>query len=154
MIGRVIESKSSGTRLNYAVPADLLAKFVAGEQQQPAVATSRTGTKADLGIRLFALGGRRAPAYIDRVLPGGPAAASPAGHAVRTAMIVASIVAMSRSSLADTEKASAAATEIVRPERRTRARASNRSPTAGARKFALNSTVRTSVGDGNPHMAA
>jgi len=76
MIGRVIESKSSGTRLNYAVPADLLAKFVAGEETPtPNVATSAPG-KADLGIRLFSLGGRRGPAYIDRVAPGGPAAAA------------------------------------------------------------------------------
>jgi serine protease Do len=75
MIGRVIESKSTGTRLNYAVPADLLAKFVAGEEPMP-MAVARPGTKADLGIRLFALGGRRAPAYIDRVVAGGPAAAA------------------------------------------------------------------------------
>jgi S1-C subfamily serine protease len=79
MIGRVIESKSSGTRLNYAVPADLLARFVSGDSQ-PVVAASPTSPaatgKADLGIRLFALGGRRGPAYIDRVLPGGPAAAA------------------------------------------------------------------------------
>jgi S1-C subfamily serine protease len=34
------------------------------------------GAKADLGIRLFALGGRRAPAFIDRVIPGSPAAAA------------------------------------------------------------------------------
>jgi serine protease Do len=75
MIGRVIESKSTGTRLNYAVPADLLARFVAGDEAQP-MAAVRPGTKADLGIRLFALGGRRAPAYIDRVVAGGPAAAA------------------------------------------------------------------------------
>jgi S1-C subfamily serine protease len=79
MIGRVIESKSSGTRLNYAVPADLLARFVAGESSTPLIASpqsSNTTTKADLGIRLFSLGGRRGPAYVDRVLPGGPAAAA------------------------------------------------------------------------------
>jgi len=76
MIGRVIESKSSGTRLNYAVPADLLAKFVAGDLQPSASVSTNTAGKADLGIRLFALGGRRAPAYIDRVVPGGPAAAA------------------------------------------------------------------------------
>ncbi|HEX5105757.1 MAG TPA: trypsin-like peptidase domain-containing protein, partial [Pirellulaceae bacterium] len=75
MIGRVIESKSTGTRLNYAVPADLLAAFVRGEEIKPMVAAT-PGQKADLGIRLFALGGRKAPAYIDRVAPGGPAAAS------------------------------------------------------------------------------
>lgn len=73
MIGRVIESKSTGTRLNYAVPADLLARFVRGEELKPLVATT-PGQKADLGIRLFALGGRKAPAYIDRVIAGGPAA--------------------------------------------------------------------------------
>jgi serine protease Do len=76
MIGRVIESKSTGTRLNYAVPSDLLAAFVRGEETRPMVASSQPGQKADLGIRLFALGGRKAPAYIDRVIPGGPAAAA------------------------------------------------------------------------------
>jgi serine protease Do len=75
MIGRVIESKSTGTRLNYAVPGDLLAAFVRGEETKPMVAAT-PGQKADLGIRLFALGGRKAPAYIDRVIPGGPAAAA------------------------------------------------------------------------------
>lgn len=72
MIGRVIESKSTNTRLNYAVPADLLAKFVRGEDVPPVV-SNNPGTKADLGIRLFALGGRKSPAYVDRVLPGSPA---------------------------------------------------------------------------------
>ncbi|HMC12552.1 MAG TPA: trypsin-like peptidase domain-containing protein, partial [Pirellulaceae bacterium] len=76
MIGRVIESKSSGTRLNYAVPTDLLAKFVAGEADPSIASNSKVTAKADLGIRLFLLGGRRAPAYIDRVSPGSPAAAA------------------------------------------------------------------------------
>jgi len=76
MIGRVIESKSSGTRLNYAVPVDLLAKFVAGEESPPMAVVSNAAAKADLGIRLFALGGRKGPAYIDRVVAGGPAASA------------------------------------------------------------------------------
>lgn len=75
MIGRVIESKSTGTRLNYAVPSDLLAAFVRGDEVKPTI-VANAGQKADLGIRLFALGGRKAPAYIDRVIPGGPAAAA------------------------------------------------------------------------------
>jgi serine protease Do len=75
MIGRVIEAKSTNTRLNYAVPVDLLGKFVRGEETAPIVVAS-PGNKSDLGIRLFALGGRRAPAYIDRVIPGSPAAAA------------------------------------------------------------------------------
>jgi len=76
MIGRVIESKSTSTRVNYAVPADLLARFVSGETP-PAIAVApapASTAKAHLGIRLFGLGGRRGPAFIDRVTPGGPAA--------------------------------------------------------------------------------
>lgn len=75
MIGRVIEAKSTNTRLNYAVPVDLLGKFVRGEETTPMVAAV-PGNKSDLGIRLFALGGRKAPAYIDRIIPGSPAAAA------------------------------------------------------------------------------
>jgi serine protease Do len=73
MIGRVIEAKSTNTRLNYAVPVDLLGKFVRGEETAPPSA-STSNNKADLGIRLFALGGRKAPAFIDTVVSGGPAA--------------------------------------------------------------------------------
>jgi serine protease Do len=76
MIGRVIESKSSGTRLNYAVPVDLLAEFVAGNNSSKPSPRSTVAAKADLGIRLFSLGGRRGPAFIDRVIPGSPAAAA------------------------------------------------------------------------------
>lgn len=75
LVGKVIEGKTTGTRLNYAVPADLLQKFISGEEQPaPAVAPTPMGGKGELGIRLFALGGRKSPAYIDRVLPGSPAA--------------------------------------------------------------------------------
>jgi serine protease Do len=75
MIGKVIESKSTQTRLNYAVPNDLLHKFLIGEPiKSTAPKTYTGGKKAVLGIRLFTLGGRRAPAYIDRVKPGSPAA--------------------------------------------------------------------------------
>ena len=74
MIGKVIESKSTQTRLNYAVPNDLLHKFLIGEPIKITTPKTLTGGKAVLGIRLFTLGGRRAPAYIDRVKPGSPAA--------------------------------------------------------------------------------
>ncbi len=73
MIGRVIEAKSTNTRLNYAVPVDLLGKFIRGEEAPPLVAAT-SDSKADLGIRLFALGGRKAPAFIDSVVSGSPAA--------------------------------------------------------------------------------
>lgn len=78
MIGRVIESRATNTRLNYAIPADLLKAFVDGKEESPMVASAGpmppAGAKAELGIRLFALGGRKSPAYIDRVIPGSPAA--------------------------------------------------------------------------------
>lgn len=78
MVGRVIESRATNTRLNYAIPADLLKAFVEGKEEQPAVASGDpmppSGAKAELGIRLFALGGRKSPAYIDRIIPGSPAA--------------------------------------------------------------------------------
>lgn len=75
MIGRVIESKSTNTRLNYAVPADTLLKFMLGEEPAPMVTqTPSTGAKGELGIRLFALGGRKSPAFIDRVIPNSAAA--------------------------------------------------------------------------------
>lgn len=73
LIGRIIEGKRTNTRLNYVVPTDLLAQFVAGKEPTPAAVAS-TGAKGEVGIRLFGLGGRKGPAFIDRVLPGSPAA--------------------------------------------------------------------------------
>ena len=76
MIGRMMESKRTNVRLNYAVPATLLATFVAGKK---AIAKKGTNPKGkagpfDLGIRLFRLGGKRGPAFVDRVVAGSPAA--------------------------------------------------------------------------------
>lgn len=72
MIGKVIEGKSTNTRLNYAVPNDVLYAFFTGKDMGGSKTPVAKG-KAVLGIRLFALGGRNAPAYIDRVRPGSPA---------------------------------------------------------------------------------
>ena len=71
MIGKIIESKRTNTRLNYAVPIDQLQQFFAGQAQvaAPPPATA----KATLGIRLFTLSGPRGPAYVDRLEAGGPA---------------------------------------------------------------------------------
>lgn len=77
MIGRLMESKATSTRLNYAVPVDLLAAFQKNEQPQTPLTVTPTNTvKSETGIRLFALGGKRDPAYIDRVVPNSPAAAA------------------------------------------------------------------------------
>jgi serine protease Do len=75
LIGKVIEGKTTGTRLNYAIPADLLKRFLHGDETPPPVTTNvPMSEKGELGIRLFALGGRKSPAYIDRVIPGSAAA--------------------------------------------------------------------------------
>ncbi|MCH7728323.1 MAG: serine protease, partial [Planctomycetes bacterium] len=70
MIGKVIESNSTNTRLNYAIPSDVLHMYLSGKE--PVVDTTKPGKKVSLGIRLFKLAGRNSPAYIDRVLRGSP----------------------------------------------------------------------------------
>lgn len=76
MIGKIIESKSTNTRLNYAIPSDRLREFMENKATTPVVVTPPVGSsgKPDLGIRLFRLSGKRAPAFIDRVMPDSPAA--------------------------------------------------------------------------------
>ena len=73
-IGRVINSTETNTRLNYAVPGELLRQFVAGTLAEPDPAVTRKSkVPADLGFRLFTLGGRGQPAYIDQVARNSPA---------------------------------------------------------------------------------
>ena len=72
MIGRIVENSYTQTRLNYAVPADMLARFVANEPLDPEA--ELVEGRAELGIRLFQLGGRGGPAYVDRVVRGSAAA--------------------------------------------------------------------------------
>jgi serine protease Do len=77
MIGRMLESKQAKVRLNYAVPSPLLATFVAGKTViVKSNGKTNNGGPVNLGIRLFTLGGKRAPAFVDRVLPQSPAAAA------------------------------------------------------------------------------
>jgi serine protease Do len=76
MIGRIIDSSETNTRLNYAVPCSEVLKFIRGESEvapAPVVATS-SGKPLDLGLKVFTLSGRSSPPYVDRVLPGGAAA--------------------------------------------------------------------------------
>lgn len=73
MIGKLLMSKSTNTRINYAVPADLLYGLVHGDGAQVANPSRTPAGKAELGIRLFMLSGKRSPAYIDRVVAGSPA---------------------------------------------------------------------------------
>lgn len=74
MVGKIINSSETNTRLNYAVPRDLLFEFLNGESTTQAPEATQASRNAELGIVLFKLGGRNSPAYIDRVLRRSPAA--------------------------------------------------------------------------------
>ena len=74
MVGRLISSSDTNTRLNYAVPSSTLLKFVNGElEEKEQKKTAKAAGNAELGIVLFKLGGRSDPAYVDRVRRGSPA---------------------------------------------------------------------------------
>ena len=72
MIGKIINSSDTNTRLNYAVPNSILKRFVLN-QSVPTASQREELPEVDLGIRVFAHGGRTGPAYIDRVRRGTPA---------------------------------------------------------------------------------
>lgn len=77
MIGKVINSSETNTRLNYAVPSRVLKRFVAGEPLgETVVAVPASDARPTLGFEIFKHGGKSGPAYVDRVLPDGPAAAA------------------------------------------------------------------------------
>ena len=73
MIGKVIESNETNTRLNYAVPQENLYNFLHGLTDPAIASTSENKQKCDLGLRLFRLDGNKSPAFVDRVTRGGPA---------------------------------------------------------------------------------
>ena len=78
MIGKIINSSRTNTRLNYAVPNATLYRFVNGlpepDEQSGKDKTVNKLKAVDLGIRIFRLGGKRDPAYVDRVISGSLAA--------------------------------------------------------------------------------
>ena len=74
MVGKIINSSETNTRLNYAVPSEVLAAFFAGEQIENESTVAAPEEKAELGIVVFKHGGRSNPAYVDRVKRGSPAA--------------------------------------------------------------------------------
>ena len=73
IVGKIINSSETNTRLNYAVPSNLVADFVSGKlDQADSTAAALAGT-AELGIKMLELGGKKNPAYVDRVVAGSPA---------------------------------------------------------------------------------
>ena len=77
LVGKIINSSETNTRLNYAVPSSRLVQFVDGKTDPIADAKPvEKKQNADLGVVLFKFGGRSNPAYVDRVVRGSPAASS------------------------------------------------------------------------------
>jgi serine protease Do len=78
ILGKQVTSTRTNTWLNYAMPVEEVAAFVANPQaaeESAAAALSAIPTEqADLGILLFNVGGRQRPAYVERVRGGSPAA--------------------------------------------------------------------------------
>jgi len=79
MIGKLINSSETNTRINYAVPSSTLQQFVDDKIEESDSTGLANDVKephgqADLGIVVFNLGSRNDPAYIDRVRRGSPAA--------------------------------------------------------------------------------
>ena len=75
IVGKIINSSETNTRLNYAVPNSVLYKFVAGKASVPSESQPATEQQeVEFGVILFKLGGRNNPAYVDRVVRGSPAA--------------------------------------------------------------------------------
>jgi len=80
MIGKIVEAAATNTRLNYAIPGEVLAEFL-GDQpapkpggkmssSQPSAETARSY----VGIKLSELGFHHVSAYVERVRAGSPAA--------------------------------------------------------------------------------
>lgn len=74
LIGKIINSSETNTRLNYAVPRSRLFQFVQGESPTESTAQQMPREALDLGIKIFQLSGRSAPPYVDKVIRGGLAA--------------------------------------------------------------------------------
>lgn len=72
LIGKIINSSETNTRINYAIPNSILYDFLNRDESQE-VAKEVTQNEVYLGIKLFTHGGRNGPAYIDRVRRGSPA---------------------------------------------------------------------------------
>jgi len=76
LVGKVVESADTNTRLNFALPGEELCDFL-GNKASPAATTQRgaaVGVESDIGIKLSRMGYRHVSAYVERVRPGSPAA--------------------------------------------------------------------------------
>lgn len=76
IIGRVVESAETNTRINYAIPGEEIIAFLNDQSStKPARDTPPANAdKAYIGIKISQLGYREVAAYVERVRAGSPAA--------------------------------------------------------------------------------
>lgn len=77
LVGKVIESVSTNTRINYAIPGEEIIAFLGGEIAKPPqepLAPTDPSKKPYTGVKLAKLGYRHVAAYVERVRPSSPAA--------------------------------------------------------------------------------
>ena len=73
MVGKIINSSDTNTRLNYAIPTSVVFRFLNSTETETVESKPVVRKPVYLGIRIFAHGGRNSPAYIDSVKRGSPA---------------------------------------------------------------------------------
>lgn len=78
VIGKAVISERTNTWVNYAIPVEEVRTFLATDAEALAAAAAQQSQRdaarpVRLGLRLFDVGGRTRPAYIERVRPGSPA---------------------------------------------------------------------------------
>ena len=80
LIGKAVVSKQTNTWLNYALPVEEVAAFLEESRAEPdrqlpepSPRAKPDASRLDLGFRLFDVGGREPPPYVERVRPDSPA---------------------------------------------------------------------------------
>jgi len=79
LIGKAVVSKQTNTWLNYALPVEEVAAFLEESRAEPDREVPKPSPRAqpdasrlNLGFRLFDVGGREPPPYVERVRPDSP----------------------------------------------------------------------------------
>jgi len=82
LVGKIVEAAATNTRLNYAVPGEVLADFIGDKpsaQPPPKAALGSlvaAAAKPYVGLKLSAMGFRHVAAYVERVRPDSPASSA------------------------------------------------------------------------------
>ena len=77
LVGKVVEAAATNTRLNYAIPAEVLSDFLGDRPvSTPSTRPAAKQARPFVGIKLSELGYQHVSAFVERVRPGSPAAAA------------------------------------------------------------------------------